>query len=349
MTANRFKSAPVVPLITSGWKFSICGLTVVVLLFALLFIGTVDIPASAVWRTLCGRATPEDSMVEAIVWAVRMPMALTALAAGASLAVAGLLLQTTFANPLAGPSIMGVSTGASFGVAVVMLGCGSLLGFGAGQYVGALVGALIGSAVVLGVLLIFSMFVRSNAMLLIFGILVGYLASSGISLLNFFSTQQGVHSYVIWGMGSFSGVTPVAMLWLLGLTVAGVAGAFLCVKPLNALLLGVRYAESMGISVRATRNRLLALSGILTAAVTAFCGPIAFLGLVMPHVARMIFRTSNHVVLLPATALVGAAGAMGCALVGVSCGGGGIIPVNAITPVISVPIIIYVIVKRKKP
>lgn len=185
-------------------------------------------------------------------------------------------------------------------------------------------------------------------MLLIFGILVGYLASSGISLLNFFSTQQGVHSYVIWGMGSFSGVTPVAMLWLLGLTVAGVAGAFLCVKPLNALLLGVRYAESMGISVRATRNRLLALSGILTAAVTAFCGPIAFLGLVMPHVARMIFRTSNHVVLLPATALVGAVGAMGCALVGVSCGGGGIIPVNAITPVISVPIIIYVIVKRKK-
>ena len=132
MTANRFKSAPVAPLITSGWKFAVCGLTVVVLLFALLFIGTVDIPASAVWRTLCGRAAPEDSMVEAIVWAVRMPMALTALAAGASLAVAGLLLQTTFANPLAGPSIMGVSTGASLGVAVVMLGCGSLLGFGAG-------------------------------------------------------------------------------------------------------------------------------------------------------------------------------------------------------------------------
>ena len=164
MTATRFKSAQVVPLIMSGWKFAVCGLTVVVLLFALLFIGTVDIPASAVWRTLCGRTAPDDSMVEAIVWAVRLPMALTALAAGASLAVAGLLLQTTFANPLAGPSIMGVSTGASLGVAVVMLGCGSLLGFGAGQYVGALVGALIGSAVVLGILLIFSMFVRSNAM-----------------------------------------------------------------------------------------------------------------------------------------------------------------------------------------
>lgn len=319
----------------------------VALFVALLFWGTVDIPADAVWGVLCGRRDA-NSVYEAIVLGVRLPMAVAAMAAGGSLAVAGLLLQTTFANPLAGPSILGVSTGASLGVAVMMLGFGGMLGYGASQYAGALVGALAGAAMVLGALLAFSAFIRSNAMLLIFGILVGYLASSGISLLNFFSTQQGVHSYVIWGMGTFAGVTPEGVLWLLAVSVAAFVASLLFVKPLNALLLGNRYAESLGVSVRRTRNWLLAISGIQTAVVTAFCGPIAFLGLVMPHVARMLFRTSNHRVLLPATAVVGSVGAMLCALISVTLGGGGIIPINAVTPVIAIPIVVYILIKRKK-
>ena len=316
-------------------------------LFAgMMLCGTVGIPAGDVIDALLGRSG--DSVVRTIVADVRLPMALTALLAGMALSVSGLLLQTVFNNPLAGPSILGISTGASLGVAVVMLSFGGWLGAGMGYYAGILSGAFAGAALVMLMLLLFSMAVRGNAMLLIVGILIGYLASSAISLLNFFSTQQGVHSYVIWGMGNFGGLTR-GRLWVMGISViACLAVAALFVKPLNALLLGRRYAESMGVNVRLTRNWLLVISGALAAVVTAFCGPIGFLGLVMPHVARMSTGTSNHVWLFPATMLFGGAGALLCAWLSVVCGGGQIIPVNAITPVISVPVIIYVIVNRKK-
>ena len=312
----------------------------------MVFCGTVEIPADTVARVLFGDV--DDAVVLTIVRDVRIPMALTALVAGMALSVSGLLLQTTFNNPLAGPSILGISTGASLGVAVVMLGFGGWLGAGLGCYAGILAGAFAGAAVVMFLLLLFSMAVRGNSMLLIIGILIGYLASSAISLLNFFSTQQGVHSYVIWGMGNFGGLT-WERLGVMGVSVAVcLAGASLFVKPLNALLLGRRYAGSMGVDVRRTRNWLLVISGALAAVVTAFCGPVGFLGLVMPHVARMATGTSNHVWLFPATVLFGGAGALLCAWLSVVWGGGQIIPVNAITPIISVPVIIYVIVNRKK-
>lgn len=323
-----------------------CALAAVILLGAgLLFCGTVDIPAADVLAALTGRAGA-DSTVSAIVWQLRVPAVFTSLAAGVALSVAGLLLQTTFDNPLAGPSILGVSTGASLGVAVLMLAMGGAAG--AGWYFGTIAGAVIGAAGVMVLLLLFSTVVKSHTMLLIVGILISYLASAAISLLNFYSTTQGVHSYVIWGLGSFWGLTP-ERTWVF-CTAAGVAtvASLLFIKPLNAMLLGDTYARSMGVSLRATRNWLYVVSGLLTALVTAFCGPIGFLGLVVPHIARLTTGTSNHARLLPATIVWGAATGLLCSFLSVACGRGSVIPVNAITPVISIPVIIYVIINRDR-
>lgn len=325
----------------------VLSLLVVALVPLCLIYGSIDIPFGEVVKALTGGEV-EKRTWETIVIEMRLPMALTAALAGAALAVAGLLLQTTFDNPLAGPSILGVSTGSSLGVAVVMLAMGGVVGETLTSYFSVLLGAIVGAAVVLLVLLFFSSIVKSTAMLLIIGIMVGYLTSSAISLLNFFSTQEGVHSFVIWGMGHFSGVTLDRLPLFAALILVLLLFSFMLVKPLNALLLGARYAENLGVSIKATRNKLLLLSGILTAVVTAFCGPIGFLGLIVPHIARLALRSSNHTVLLPATALAGAVIALLCCLISVVPSSWGVIPINAITPVIGVPIIIYIIVNRKK-
>ncbi len=323
------------------------GVASVAMFVALLFFGTVDLPAGDVWQVLTG-GVPANPAASLIVVDLRLPMACCAFLSGMALAVAGLLLQTTFNNPLAGPSILGVSTGASLGVAVMMLLLGGGSAVGVAHYAGALVGAVAGSAVMLLLLLLFSRLVRGNAMLLIVGILLGYLASSAISILNFYATEEGVHSFVIWGLGSFSGVTLADLVVFGPLILLTVAASLLMVKPLNALLLGADYAESMGVNLSATRNRLLLLSGVLTAVVTAFCGPVGFLGLVMPHVARLTLATSNHNRLLPATALWGGFSGLLCACLSIFAGNGGVLPVNAITPLLSVPVIMYVIVNRDK-
>lgn len=323
------------------------SLLVIVLLPLNLVFGSIDIPLSEVVNALIGEPVAKHTW-ETIVIENRLPMALTAVLAGAALAVSGLLLQTTFDNPLAGPSILGVSTGSSLGVAIVMLAMGGVVSESISSYLGILLGAIVGAAVVILVLLFFSSIVKSTAMLLIIGIMVGYLTSSAISLLNFFSTQEGVHSFVIWGMGNFTGVTLDRLPLFSILILVSLLLSFMLVKPLNALLLGARYAENLGVSIKATRNKLLLLSGILTAIVTAFCGPIGFLGLIVPHIARLALRSSNHTVLLPATALAGAVIALLCNLISVLPASWGVIPINAITPVIGVPIIIYIIVNRKK-
>ena len=323
------------------------SLLVIVLLPLNLVFGSIDIPLSEVVNALIGEPVAKHTW-ETIVIENRLPMALTAVLAGAALAVSGLLLQTTFDNPLAGPSILGVSTGSSLGVAIVMLAMGGVVSESISSYLGILLGAIVGAAVVILVLLFFSSIVKSTAMLLIIGIMVGYLTSSAISLLNFFSTQEGVHSFVIWGMGNFTGVTLDRMPLFSILILVSLLLSFMLVKPLNALLLGARYAENLGVSIKAIRNKLLLLSGILTAIVTAFCGPIGFLGLIVPHIARLALRSSNHTVLLPATALAGAVIALLCNLISVLPASWGVIPINAITPVIGVPIIIYIIVNRKK-
>ena len=331
-----------------GISMSIIIAMLIMLIVANLLIGSVDIDPLAVWQIVTGRGH-ENHVWEIIILNTRLPMIATAALSGAALSVSGLLLQTAFNNPLAGPSILGVSTGASFGVAVVMLASGSALWLtqSVGTYMTILIGALAGAALVLIVLLLFSTMVHSSTMLLIIGILVSYLTSSAVSLLNFFATEEGVHSYVIWGLGNFSGVMPSQLPFFAFFIIATLALSTTLVKPLNALLLGTRYAENLGVNTKRTRNSLLIITGILTAGVTAFCGPISFIGLVVPHIARLVLNTSNHNRLLPATMLTGATVALLCTLISVLPQQVGVIPINAITPIIGVPIIIYIIINRK--
>lgn len=310
--------------------------------FCCLLCGSVDIPARDVFASLFGGEVARSSW-EFIVVETRLPAACAALLAGAALSVAGLLLQTLFNNPLAGPSILGISTGASLGVAIVMLAAGAVVAVMG--HAAVLVAALAGAAVVMVVLLGLSSFLKSPVSLLIAGILIGYLASSAIAMLNFFASGENVHSYVVWGLGSFNVIT-LSQIPLYALLVAVfIAGAFMLAKPLNALLLGQRYAESSGVNVKAVRGAIMLVAGGLTAFVTAWCGPIGFIGLVVPHVARMSLKSANHWCLLPATALEGAAVGVICQLLSVLPGNGGVIPINAITPIIGVPVILYIILK----
>lgn len=331
--------------------FVLLPLLLVTLFLCCLFWGSVDIPYTDVIEILIEGESSKKTW-EYILFESRLPMAITALLSGAALSVAGLLLQTTFQNPLAGPSILGVSTGASLGVAVVMLGFSGFLEFflgrEIGQYVGILIGAMIGAGIIIALLLLFSSLLRNALMLLIIGIMISYLSSSAISLMNFFAPAEQLKSYVVWGLGSFSGVTS-SQLPLFSITIViMLLSSMLLIKPLNALLLGERYAQNMGYGIKTIRTELLVVSGLLTAIVTAFCGPIAFLGLIVPHVARLITNTSNHIVLLPATMLSGSVIALLCVCISVIPLDLGIMPINAITPIIGVPIIIYVIINRKR-
>ena len=334
-----------------GTKYCIALTILIVVLVALnLFFGSVDIPAEAVIRALTGQETEKASW-SFIVWEARVPQAITALLCGSALAGSGLMLQTAFNNPLAGPSILGINSGASLGVAFVMLlGGGSIATAGVtlSGFFSIVLGAFIGSMVVMGIILFFSTLIKSNIMLLITGIMIGYITSSAISLLNFFATAEGVHSYMIWGMGNFSGVSLEQLPYFALFTLAGLMLSILLIKPLNALLLGTRYAENLGVNIKRTRNLLLVSTGILTAVTTAFCGPVSFIGLAVPHIARLMLGTSNHNTLLPVTLLTGSAVALLCSLICILPGESGIIPLNAVTPVLGAPVILYVIVNQRR-
>lgn len=308
-----------------------------------LFFGAVHIDACEVWNALKGN--DRDSITSYIIFENRMPQAVTALLGGAALAVTGLMLQTAFRNPLAGPSILGISSGASLGVALVMLALGGTISIGSssiGGYAAIIVAASIGSLAITGLLTLISLRVRNNLMLLIVGIMTGYLTSSVVTLLSSLTNEQSLQGYVIWGMGSFAQVSLQQLPMLSILIILGLIGAMLMAKPLNILLLGDNYALNLGIRVERVKTWLLVVTGLLTAVVTAFCGPISFIGLAMPHIARLITRTDNHWVLMPATMLVGAIVALGCNCLSVMPQSN-VIPLNALTPIVGVPVILYVI------
>ena len=285
-----------------------------------------------------------------IVMENRLPQALTAMLCGASLAVCGLMLQTAFRNPLAGPDVFGISSGAGLGVAIVMLllgGSVSITMFTVSGFLAILTSAFIGAIVVTMIILFLSTMVRNSVLLLIVGLMVGYVSSSAVALLNFFASEEGVKSYMVWGMGNFGGVSMDHMLLFALLCLVGIIASIFLIKPLNIMLLGTQYAESLGINIRQIRNLLLVTVGLLTAVTTAFCGPISFIGLAIPHISRLLFRTDNHQILLPGTVLTGAVIALFCNLVCYLPGELGIIPLNAVTPLIGAPVIIYVIIKRR--
>lgn len=330
---------------TMAYRYVFLFLTIVVLFAACLVTGSVHIPISDVAAILLG----EESVRPAwhfIVIETRLPQALTALLAGGSLASSGLMLQTAFRNPLAAPDVFGITSGASLMVAIVTLGTGVAALPPFLQHVTTVAAAFVGAMAVTLVIWLCSRVVRSSLLLIIIGIMVGYLASSAITVLNFFASVEGVKSYAVWGMGDFGNVSLDQMPFFATICILATLATLLLMKPLNALLLGERYAENMGISFRTTRNVLMLLTGLLTAVVTAYCGPVAFIALAVPHVASMMVRTNNHRQLLPMTILTGAAVALLCNLFTTLPGDGGMLPLNAVTPFVGAPVILYILLKR---
>lgn len=323
-----------------------------ILLFLLnLFVGSVTIPFGDIVKVLLKENT--DNTLNVIIFDYRLPQALTAMLAGAALAVAGLLMQTLFRNPLADPSMLGISSGASLGVGLVILLTGAISGaaissFGWWSTVGVSLAAFIGAVAVLFIMLAFSARMKNMTTLIIIGLMIAYLAGSITDILKFFSLKEDIHAFVIWGMGSFSGVGTSKLLIFSISIIIGLFATFFLSKNLNILLLGEMYAENLGLNIKRNSVIIILLSGYLTAIVTAYCGPIAFVGLAMPHIARFLFKSSDHRLLIPATMLIGMDLTLFCNLIARMPGFDGNLPINAVTAFIGAPVVISVIMKSKK-
>lgn len=321
------------------------------ILFVLnLFLGSVSIPFEAFLEVMKYNSDT-GNIYQTIIYESRIPQALTAVMVGASLSVAGLLMQTLFRNPLAGPGILGVSSGASLGVAIFTL----LGGFGLSSVMGILLmemnlllAASIGSFLTLGLVLLASNHIKNNVSLLIIGLMIGYLASSLIGFLQFISHQQQIHTFVLWGLGSFSNVGSEQIPILSILSIIGIGISFLFIKPLNLLLLGENYASNLGVDLKRTRFFLILIAGLLTAVSTAYAGPIAFIGLAVPHLSRSLFKESDHKVLLPGIVLTGMAIALSCNLISKIPGFEQAIPINTITSLFGAPLVVYYIIKSNR-
>lgn len=312
--------------------------------------GSVSIPLDTFFDFISFK-TSENSVHHIILSQSRLPMALTASLTGISLSVAGLLMQTLFRNPLAGPGILGVSSGASLGVAMFTLlgGTGLMAGMGfLFNQINLLLAASIGAFLTLSLVLLFAHHIKSNVSLLIVGIMIGYFASSLIGFLQFISHQQQIHSFVLWGLGSFGNVSMQQLPLFSFLSLTGIGISLLFIKPLNLLLLGENYAGNLGIPIKKTRIYLILIAGLLTAVSTAYAGPIAFIGLAVPHLSRMIFKESDHYVLLPGIILTGSAIALACSLLSRIPGFDQAIPINTVTSLFGAPLVVYFIIKNNR-
>ena len=327
--------------------YALATLVLLLLFVGNLFYGSIDIPCREVLSILTGGNAQRD-VWRVVVLETRLPQALTALLAGASISVAGLLLQTLFRNPLAGPEVLGVNSGAGLGVALVMLLTGGMSAFGIGGYLAVLGGAFVGALVVMSVIVLFASLLRNNLFLLIAGVAVSYITSSAITLLNYFSTAEGVHSYMIWGMGSFSGLSMEHISFFAPVVLVLLFISLMMMKPLNALLIGDAYAANLGVNVKRVRGLALCVAGLLTAVVTAFCGPVSFIGLAVPHISRISIHSNNLRHLVPSTIILGGAVALLCNLLCQLPGENGLLPLGSITPLIGAPIIIYVVLKNRR-
>ena len=326
-------------------KISLLLLPVLCLLS--LLVGSVHISPAEVWAALMGSS---DETVRYIVTESRLPQMCTALLAGAALGVSGLVMQTLFSNPLADPSLLGVNSGASLGAAIALLAFGGSFALGGAALSGVLftVGAaFVGACAVIALIALCSRWLTSNLSLLVAGVMLSFIISSVISLLSFYATSEGVRSFVVWGLGDFSGVSS-SRLWLMSiLVIVPVWGVRLCATSMNALLLGADYATNLGVNVKRVRTLLLVVTGLLTAVVTALCGPISFIGLAVPHVSRMLLRTADHRKLLPAVFVMGADVALLSLILSHLPGETGTLPIAAITPLLGAPVVLYILVKRR--
>ena len=320
--------------------------------FLNLVLGSVSIPLRAVWNILWG--TGNESVIwQNIIWKSRVPQALTALVAGAGLSVSGLQMQTVFRNPLAGPSVLGISSGASMGVAFVVLLSGSLGGVALSKlgFMGEIaltIAAIAGSLSIMALIVFVSQKVRGNVTLLIIGVMIGYIANAVIGVLKFFSVEEDIRAYVIWRLGSFARVSGDQMTLFICIMVVLLPLSFLLVKTLNLLLLGDAYARNLGLNIKRARLLVITCSGVLVAIVTAYCGPIIFLGLAVPHLCRGMFRTSDHRILMPASLLAGASLALVCNLIARMPGFEGALPVNSVTALVGAPVVMSVLFNRRR-
>ncbi len=324
---------------------------IVILFMINLLLGSVSIPIKSIWAILCG-SEQEPIIWTNIIWKSRFPQAVTALVAGVALSISGLQMQTVFQNPLAGPSVLGISSGASLGVAFVILISGTLGGVALSKVgiVGEFsltIAAILGALSVMALILYVSQKVRGNVTLLIIGVMIGYISNAIIGVLKFFSVEEDVKAYVIWGLGSFSRVSG-NQVWVFVLLICiCLPLSFLLIKRMNLLLLGEAYARNLGLNVKTARLQVILTSGVLTAIVTAYCGPVIFLGLAVPHLCRGLFRTSDHRILMPACFLVGAALALVCNLIARMPGFEGALPVNSVTALIGAPVVVYVLFNKR--
>lgn len=333
--------------------FLICAtiISILVFIFINLLLGSVAIPAKSVINILLGIGE-EPQIWQNIILKSRVPQALTALVAGAGLSVAGLLMQTVFRNPLAGPSVLGITSGASMGVAFILLLSGvfgqALSKMGYFGEIAISIAAIAGSLSVMGVIIYVSQKVKGNVTLLIIGVMIGYIANAVIGVLKFFSVEEDIRAYVIWGLGSFSKVSGNQMLLFVIIMSILIPISMLLIKTLNLLLLGDGYAINLGLNLKRARLLVITCAGVLVAIVTAYCGPIVFLGLAVPHLCRAIFQTSDHRVLMPAAVFVGASLALVCNLIARMPGFEGVLPVNSVTALVGAPIVVSVLFRKQK-
>ena len=329
------------------------ALSIGVLFLLNLFLGSVDIPFRSIWNILWGMDEGESVIWQNIIWKSRVPQALTAMVAGAGLAVSGLQMQTVFRNPLAGPSVLGISSGASLGVAFVVLLSGSIGGIALSRlgFMGEIaltMAAIIGTLSIMALIVYVSQKVHENVTLLIIGVMIGYVANAVIGVLKFFSVEEDIRAYVIWGLGSFARVSGNQIMVFVCIMAVLLPLSFLLIKTLNLLLLGDAYARNLGLNIKRARLQVIACSGVLVAIVTAYCGPITFLGLAVPHLCRGIFRTSDHRILMPASLLAGAALALLCNLIARMPGFEGALPVNSVTALVGAPVVVSVLFKKRR-
>ena len=331
-------------------RFLLMGLAIVLFFILNVMLGSVTIPPADILGILLGTTT-ERAAWEGIVLNSRLPQALTAMIAGASLGVSGLMMQTLFRNPLAGPSVLGVSSGASLGVAILMMaatlpGLRILIGGGFAGNLPVVLAAFGGALAVLFLIVLLASRYRSNTTILIIGIMIAYVVSAIVGILQFYSLKENLQAFVIWGLGSFAGVSWTQHAFFIPVASFGLLLSMLMVKPMNALLLGENYAHNLGFNTKRISIFLILISGLLVAVVTAYCGPIAFLGIAVPHLARNLFQTSDHWVIVPGTLLSGIMLALFCNLIARLPGLDGALPINAITSIIGAPVVIWVILKQ---
>lgn len=334
------------------WIFLILVVAVLLVFFASLSLGSVSIPLKQVMGILLGKPAAKESWTQ-IVLDFRLTKSLTAVLVGAALSVAGLEMQTMFRNPLADPFTLGINSGASLGVALAVLSIGStgatlLAGTGIMGDLGLAFAASIGAGLVMGLILLVGRQVKNPTTLLILGLMVGYATSAVVSLLIYFSVPERIQAYTIWSYGSFSGVTWDQMKVMAPVLLIGLGISVFLPKTLNALLLGEDYAKSMGLNVQRSRFLIVLSSSILAGTATAFCGPIGFIGVAVPHLSRNIFHTSDHKILIPAICVLGAITALVADMIAQLPGSQYVLPINVITSLFGAPFVVWVITKQRR-